>query len=71
MKVSNIRKSQNLSLFNDRKSICLLPINLDVLLKKDMQRVEKVQCKSLQVVYNNCMATYDELLALVNKLKIH
>ena len=31
--VSNIRKSQNLSLFNDRKSICLLLINLDVLLK--------------------------------------
>ena len=33
MKVSNIRKSQNLSLFNDRKPICLLPGNLDVLLK--------------------------------------
>ena len=33
MKVSNIRKSQNLSLFNDKKSICLLPINFDVLLK--------------------------------------
>ena len=30
-KVSNIRKSQNLSY--DRKSICLLPINLDILLK--------------------------------------
>ena len=28
-----LRKSQNLSLFNDRKSICLLLINLDVLLK--------------------------------------
>ena len=36
-----------------------------------MQRVEKVQYKSLQVVYNNYMATYDELLALDNKLKIH
>ena len=32
-RVSNIRKGQNLSLFNDRKSICLLPINLYVLLK--------------------------------------
>ena len=33
MTLSNIRKSQNLSLLNDRKSICLLPINLNVLLK--------------------------------------
>ena len=41
MKVSNIRKSENLSLFNDRKSICLLAINLNVLLKIDMQRVQK------------------------------
>ena len=32
-KVSNIRKSQNLSLFNDRKLICLLPIKLGALLK--------------------------------------
>ena len=32
-----------LKLINDRKSICLLPINLDVLFKIDMQRVEKVQ----------------------------
>ena len=39
--------------------------------KADMQRVEKGQYKSLQVVYNNYMATYDELLALDNKLKIH
>ena len=39
--------------------------------KTDMQRVEKVQYKSLQVVYNNYLATYDELLALDNKLKIH
>ena len=38
---------------------------------EDMQRVEKVQFKTLQVVYNNYMATYDELLALNNKLKIH
>ena len=35
-----------------------------------MQRIEKVKYISLQVVYNNCMATYDELLALDNKLKI-
>ena len=33
MKVSNIRKSQNLNLFNDRKSMCILPVNLDFLLK--------------------------------------
>ena len=33
MKVSNIRKSQNLSLFSDRKSVCLFPVNLDVLSK--------------------------------------
>ena len=71
MKVSNIRKSQNLSLFNDRKSICLLPINLNLLFKKRYAKSWKVQYKSLQVVYNNYMATYDELLALYNKLKIH
>ena len=35
-----------------------------------MQRVEKVQYKTLQVVYNNYMAKYDELLALDNKLEI-
>ena len=29
----DIRKSQNLSLFNDKKSICLLHVNMDVLLK--------------------------------------
>ena len=32
-----------------------------------MQRVEKVQYKTLQVVYNNYMITYDEFLALDNK----
>ena len=38
-RVSNIRKSQYLNLLNDRKSICLLPINLvDVLLIKNTQR---------------------------------
>ena len=42
IKVSNIRKSQNLSLVSDRKSICLLPVNLNVLLKK-YTRGEKVQ----------------------------
>ena len=36
-----------------------------------MQRVEKVQYKTLQAVFNNYMTTYDELLALDNKLKIH
>ena len=32
-KISNINKSQNRSLLNDRKSVSLFPINLDVLLK--------------------------------------
>ena len=41
MKVSNIRKSQNLSFFNDEKSICLLHINIDVPIKLK-------ECKSLQ-----------------------
>ena len=36
-----------------------------------MQRVEKVQYKTLQVVYNNYVATYNELSALNKKLKIH
>ena len=36
-----------------------------------MKRVEKLQRKKLQVMYNNNTATYDELLALDNKLKIH
>ena len=36
--------------------------------KTDTQRVEKVQYKSLQAVYNNYMATYDELLALDKKM---
>ena len=39
--------------------------------KTDMQRAEKVQYKTLQVVYNNYMATHNELLALDNKLKNH
>ena len=30
-----------------------------------------MQYKSLQVVYNNYMTTYDELLTLDNKLKVH
>ena len=36
-----------------------------------MQRVEKVQYKTLQAVHNNYLAIYDELLGLDNKLKIH
>ena len=39
--------------------------------KADMQRVEKVHYKSLQVAHNNYTATYDELLTLDNKLKIN
>ena len=34
-----------------------------------MKRYNKY--KTLQVVYNNYMATYDDLLALDNKLKTH
>ena len=36
-----------------------------------MQRVEKVQYKTLQAVFNNYMTTYDELLALDIKPKVH
>ena len=36
-----------------------------------MRRVEKVQYETLEVVYNNYMATYDDLLASNNKLKTH
>ena len=39
--------------------------------KIDMQGVEKVQYKILQVVYNNYMTTYDDLLASNNKLTSH
>ena len=39
--------------------------------KIDMQRVEKVQYKNLQVVCNNYVVTYDKPLAMDNKLKIH
>ena len=38
--------------------------------KTDIQRVEKVQYKNLQVVYNDYMTTHDEVLTLGNKLKI-
>ena len=41
-------------------------------LKIDMEGVERYnKYKTLQVVYNNYMATYDDLLALDNKLKTH
>ena len=36
---------------------------------KELKRYNKY--KTLQVVYNNYMVTYDDLLALDNKLKIH
>ena len=36
-----------------------------------MHRIKKVKYKTLQVVYDSYMATYDELLALDNKLKVH
>ena len=41
-------------------------------LKIDMEGVERYnKYKTLQVVYNNYMATYDDLLALDNKLRTH
>ena len=39
--------------------------------KTDVHRIKKVKYKTLQVVYDSYMATYDELLALDNKLKVH
>ena len=39
-------------------------------LEADMQRVEKVHCKTLQIVYNNYMATFHDLLTLNNELKM-
>ena len=39
--------------------------------KTDMQRVEKVQYKTLQVMHNNYLATHDKLLALGNKPKTY
>ena len=39
--------------------------------KANMQRVEKIQYKTLQIVYNNYMVSRDDLIALDNKLKIH
>ena len=38
-------------------------------LNTDIQRCNKY--KTLHVAYNNCMAIYDDLLALHNKLKTH
>lgn len=37
----------------------------------DMQKVEKVHYKTLQIVWNNYMATFGDLLTLNNELKIH
>ena len=39
--------------------------------KIDMQMVEKVEYKNLQVMNYNNMAAYDDLLVLDKKLKIH
>ena len=39
--------------------------------KLHMHKIEKVKYKTLQVVYDNYMATCDEFLALDNKLKVH
>ena len=48
-----------------------MSISLDVLLKNRYAKETYIKYKTLQVVYNNYMATYDELLALDNKLKTH
>ena len=64
-------KRENLGLFTDKNSICPLSINLDVLLKNRYAKERYNRYKTLQVVYNNYMATYDELVALDNKLKTH
>ena len=70
-KISNIRKSQNLRLFSDRKSICLFPINLDVLLINRYAKSCKRTILKFTRVYNNYMATSEEHLASDDKLKIH
>ena len=64
-----MRKSENLSLLNDRKSVCLFPINFDVLLKNRCAKSWKGT--TLYVLCNNYLAAYDELLALDDKLNIH
>ena len=65
-KVFNIRKRQNLSNFHFYCTLICLFCS-----KKVIQRVEKVQYKTLQVLENNYMATYNYLWSLENKIKIH
>ena len=60
-KLHALRRLRNI--LTQEKSISLMSINLDVLLKS---RYEKNWSS-----YNNYMATYDDLLALENKLKTH
>ena len=69
-KISNIRKTQNLSLFNDRKSICLLPGNLDVLLKNTYARSlnSTINIK----LYKWCITiTWLHMQRLDNNMKTH
>lgn len=68
---NQLHKITNFSNFNDREPVYLLCIDMDALLKKDMQRVGKVQYKTLQLVYNNYMARNDDVLALDGRSNIH
>ena len=72
-KVFNVRKSQNLCLFRERKSICLLLLKLDALLKSWYRKSWKGTINAK--LYKWCVtikcytfdaydATYDDLLAL-------
>ena len=64
-KVSNRRKRKNHRFLVIETQFVYCPLIWMLCFKTDIQRVE------IQVVYNNYMATYDELLALDNKLKTH
>ena len=56
-------------MFSDRKSVCLLPVNLNVLPKN---RYVKSWKGTINIkLYKQLIATYDKLLALDNKLKTH
>ena len=60
-----------LSLFNAKSKFAYCPLIWMFSLEAEIQRFEKVQYKTLHVVYNSYMATYDELLPFDHKLMIH
>ena len=69
-RISAIRKNQNLSLFNDWKSFCLLPVNLDALLKKTYAKSWKgtINIK----LYKWCITiTWLHMQRLDNNMKTH